>query len=157
VESLYFEDFRVGDCVVSPGRTITETDLVLFASLTGDWHPLHTNVEYAKDSPFGERIAHGLLILAVSTGLMFRTSKYTTLPETTIALGGIEKVRFVASTKIGDTIHLESEVIRATAVDHARGLITMSQRVGNQRGEKVLTFDLKVLVARRPQEEPSHG
>ena len=151
MEKVYFEDLRVGDVVVTPARTITEADLVLFASLTGDWHPLHTDIEYAKRSVFGERIAHGLLILAVGTGLMFRASKYAALPETTLALAGMEKVRFVSPTRLGDTIHLESEVVRATAVDRERGLITMSQRVKNQRAEEVLTFTLKLLLSRQPQ------
>ncbi len=62
----YFEDFNVGEIAVTRARTITETDIVNFAALTGDWYPLHTDIEYAKKGPFGERIAHGLLILSIA-------------------------------------------------------------------------------------------
>ncbi len=154
---MFFEDFRVGDRGVTPGRTITETDLVLFAALSGDWHPVHTNVEYAKGSLFGERIAHGLLILAVSSGLMFRAEKYGRLPEAAIALWGLEKVRFVAPVRIGDTIHLENEVVQMSEINGERGLITMRHRVRNQRGEEVLTFTMKILVRRRGQGGRLHG
>ncbi len=156
MEKAYFEDFHAGDGVITPGRTITELDLVLFASLSGDWHQLHTDVEYARRTNFGERIAHGLLILAISSGLMSRRGKYALLPDATIALWGLDKVRFVAPTKIGDTIHLENEVVQTTEVDAERGLLAMSHRVINQRDEEVMTCTLKLLVRRR-QKEPAHG
>ena len=147
-EGAYFEDFHVGDRIRSPARTITETDLVLFAALSGDWHPMHTDAEYAKQTAYGERIAHGLLTLAVSSGLMFRAGDRG-IPSSTLALWGVEKVRFVAATKIGDTLHVEGEVVQLTAIDARRGLITFHQRVVNQHGEEVLTYTSKLLVARR--------
>jgi 3-hydroxybutyryl-CoA dehydratase len=149
-EKLYFEDSKVGDRIVSPARTITETDLVQFAALTGDWHPLHTNIEYAKESMFGERIAHGMLILAISSGLLFRTGASAVLPNGTIAQWGIDNVRFATPTKIGDTIHLEGEVVRLIEVDRERGLIIANHRVLNHRGDRVITFTSKMLVKRRP-------
>jgi 3-hydroxybutyryl-CoA dehydratase len=148
-EGTYFEDFRVGDRIVSPARTITETDIVLFAALTGDWHAVHTDAEYAKQTMFGERIAHGLLILAIGGGLMFRAGDRG-IPRSTIALYGLEKTRFVMPTKIGDTIHVEAEVMQVGAIDQQRGLIAFGHRVLNQRGEEVLTYTSKLLVARRP-------
>lgn len=151
MEKEYFEDCRVGDQVATPGRTITETDVVLFSALSGDWHGLHTNVEYAKDSVFGERIAHGMLILAISSGLVFRAGEYALFPKSTIALSGIEKARFTAPTRIGDTIYLECEIVKLTEIDDKRGLITMSYRVKNQRGEDVLTYTTKALAGRRPK------
>ena len=84
-ECAYFEDFRVGDRVVSPARTITETDIVLFAALTGDWQAIHTDAIYAKHTMFGERIAHGLLTLAISGGLMFQAGDRG-VPRSTIVL-----------------------------------------------------------------------
>ena len=147
-ECVYFEDFRVGDRVRTPARTITETDIVLFAALTGDWHPVHTDAEYAKRSTFGERIAHGLLSLAIGSGLMFRAGDRG-IPSSTIALWGIEKVRFITPTKIGDTIHVEGEIAGLTTIDTERGLITWKHRVVNQRGEEVLTYTSKLLVGRR--------
>ena len=146
---VYFEDFQVGDTIATPARTITETDIVLFAALSGDWHPIHTDAEHAKQTDFGERIAHGLLTLAVSSGLMFRAGERG-IPTSTLALWGVEKVRFVAPTKIGDTLSVTGEVVRLTAIDAQRGLITFQQRVMNQRGEEVLTYTSKLLVARRP-------
>jgi 3-hydroxybutyryl-CoA dehydratase len=148
-EYTSFEDFRVGDRIVSPGRTITETDIVFFAALTGDWHAAHTDAEWAKHTVFGERIAHGLLILAIGGGLMFRAGDCA-VPRSTIALYAVEKVRFVAPTKIGDTIHVEAEVAQVGAIDAQRGLVTFRHRVVNQRGEEVLVYTSKLLVSRRP-------
>jgi 3-hydroxybutyryl-CoA dehydratase len=151
MEESYFEDFRVGDAITTAARTITETDIVLFAALSGDWHPLHTDAEHAKQTVYSERIAHGLLTLSISSGLMFRAGKRG-IPSSTIALWGVEKVRFVAPTKIGDTLHVESEVVQLTSVDAQSGLITFQQRVVNQHSATVLSYTSKLLVARRPAE-----
>jgi len=158
MERLYFEDCRVGDRASAPARTITEADIVQFAALTGDWHPLHTDAEYAKRTMFGERIAHGMLILAIGTGLLFRSSQNIALPKFSIAAAGLDKVRFVAPTKIGDTIALESEVTQIQAMTADRGLIIARHRMVNQRGEVVLTFTTKTLAQRRPRQEgPADG
>jgi 3-hydroxybutyryl-CoA dehydratase len=149
MECAYFEDFRVGDRVVSPDRTITETDIMVFAALTGDWHAVHTDAEYAKHTMFGERIAHGLLILAIGAGLLFQAGERG-VPRSTIALYGVERTRFVAPTKIGDTIHVEAEVVQIGAIDERRGLIAFAHRILNQRGEEVLTYTSKLVVGRRP-------
>ena len=69
-EYLYLDDYKVGDRMVSPARTITESDIVNFAALTGDWHPLHTDVEYAARTPFKGRIAHGMLVLSIGLSVM---------------------------------------------------------------------------------------
>jgi acyl dehydratase len=148
-ECAYFEDFQVGDRIVSPARTITETDIMVFAALTGDWHAVHTDAEFAKHTIFGERIAHGLLILAIGGGLMFRAGDRG-VPRSTIALSGVEKTRFVTPAKIGDTIHVEAEVVQAGAIDEQRGLIAFGHRILNQRGEEVLTYTTKLVVGRRP-------
>ena len=81
MEKVFFEDYQVGELLVSPGRTITETDIILFAGLTGDWHPIHTNVEYAKKTMFGERIAHGMLGLSVGSALIFRLGPTSLRPR----------------------------------------------------------------------------
>ena len=152
MEKKYFEDCRVGDKVVTPGRTITETDIVLFAAFTGDWLPLHTDVEYAKKTVFGERIAHGMLVLTVGSALALRLGAFAVLPELTIALYEIEKVRFRAPTKIGDTLHTECEVVQMTEIDKTRGLVAIKGYIKNQRGETVVVFTMKALVGRRPVE-----
>ena len=78
MEKLYFEDYTLGERFVSPARTITEADIINFASLTGDWHPLHTDVEYAKSTPFGERIAHGMLTLPSAPPCSFGSENTST-------------------------------------------------------------------------------
>lgn len=151
----FFEDCRVGDTVLTPGRTITEADLVLFAAFTGDWFPVHTDAEYAKQTRFGERIAHGMLVLTVGSALLLRLAEFGLLPKATIALYEVEKVRFVAPTRIGDTIHTESEVVRMTELDRTRGFIAIRGEIKNQRDELLVTFTLRALVGRRAQETTS--
>ncbi len=140
----YFEDFTAGEIAVTRARTITETDIVNFASLTGDWYPLHTDIEYAKKGPFGERIAHGLLILSIANGLM------PLYDMAIVAFYGMDKVRFTAPTKIGDTIHVELEVVEKQDKGDIGGVITLKEYVKNQRGENVALSTKKVLIAKRP-------
>ena len=140
----YFEDFTTGEIAVTRARTITETDIVNFAALTGDWYPLHTDIEYAKKGPFGERIAHGLLILSIANGLM------PLYDMAIVAFYGMDKVRFTAPTKIGDTIHVELEVVEKQDKGDIGGVITLKESVKNQRGENVALSTKKVLIAKRP-------
>jgi acyl dehydratase len=140
----YYDDFNVGDTEVTRARTITETDIVNFAAFSGDWYPLHTNVEYAKKSPFGERIAHGMLVLSVATGLM------PLYEMAIVAFYGMDKVRFTAPTKIGDTIHVELEVAEKEDKGDIGGVIALKESVKNQKGEAVAVCSMKVLIARRP-------
>jgi acyl dehydratase len=140
----YFEDFNVGEIAVTRARTVTETDIVNFAALTGDWYPLHTDIEYAKRGPFGERIAHGLLILSIANGLM------PLYDMAIVAFYGMDKVRFTAPTKIGDTIHVELEVVEKQDKGDIGGVITLKEYVKNQRGENVALSTKKVLIAKRP-------
>ena len=140
----YFEDFTTGEIAVTRARTITETDIVNFAALTGDWYPLHTDIEYAKKGPFGERIAHGLLILSIANGLM------PLYDMAIVAFYGMDKVRFTAPTKIGDTIHVELEVVEKQDKGDIGGVITLKESVNNQRGENVALSTKKVLIAKRP-------
>jgi 3-hydroxybutyryl-CoA dehydratase len=150
MEKDFFEDCRVGDRVVTPGRTITEADLVLFAAHTGDWSPPHTDAEYAKTTLFRERIAHGMLVLAVGSALLLRLGESTFLPKSSIAVAEVDKVCFRAPTKIGDTLYLESEVVRLTEVDRKRGLIVIHCEIKNQRGAAVVSFTAKTLAGRKP-------
>lgn len=129
----YFGDFHVGDLIVTRGRTITETDIVNFAYLTGDWHPLHTNAEYAKGTVFGERIAHGMLTLSLGTGLWANLLADWAF----IAFYGSDGIRFMKPVKIGDTLHVEFEVVKKQEKDQGRGLVHFRQSIKNQRGELV--------------------
>jgi len=141
----YYEDFKVGDKEVTRARTITEADIVNFASFSGDWYPLHTDIEYAKKSPFGERIAHGMLVLSVATGLM------PLYEMAIVAFYGMDKVRFTAPTKIGDTIHVELEVIDRQDKGDLGGVIALKESVKNQRDEDVALSTMKVLIAKKPK------
>jgi 3-hydroxybutyryl-CoA dehydratase len=145
----YFEDYEIGERFASPGRTITETDLVLYSALTGDWWEGHTNIEFAKDAPFGQRIAHGMLTLCVGTSLLFRLGDYRWLPRFFIANYGIEKLRYTAPVMIGDTIWCEARVVEKIEKDEKRGILTFDIRIFNQRNENVLVYLEKVLVTRR--------
>lgn len=141
--SLYFDELEIGASFTSPGRTITEADLVNFSSLTGDWYPLHTDVEWAKHSLFGERIAHGMLVLSYAMGLL------PMQPGPIIAFYGMDKVRFFAPTKIGDTLHVEIELKQKEEKDDEAGLATFHMTVLNQRDEAVAKTINKVLLKRR--------
>ena len=139
----YYDDFQVGDIEVTRARTITETDIVNFAAFSGDWYPLHTDIEYAQKSPFGERIAHGMLVLSVATGLM------PLYEMAIIAFYGMDKVRFTAPTKIGDTIHVELEVIEKQDKGELGGVVSLKESVKNQRGEDVAISTIKVFIAKK--------
>jgi 3-hydroxybutyryl-CoA dehydratase len=137
----YFDRIKVGDRHTSRARTITETDIVQFAMFTGDWHPAHTDAEYfGQDPVFGGRVAHGALSLSVALGLV------TFWPEAMKAFYGIDRLRFVTPVRVGDTIHVETEVTELTPRDDGRGVVTSAFRILNQRGETVLAAALKTLV-----------
>ncbi|RJP14546.1 MAG: dehydratase [Candidatus Abyssobacteria bacterium SURF_5] len=138
----YFDDIAIGDKVVSRGRTVTEADLVNFSMFSADWFPLHSDVEYARATMFGGRIAHGLLVLSIASGLV------PLQPYFTIAFYGMDRVRFINATRIGDTIHVEGEVIEKEERNDQSGIITYRQTVKNQRGEDVVVGIMKVLMAR---------
>ena len=140
----YFEDFKIGEKLTTRRRTITETDIVNFAAFSGDWYPLHVDVEYAKNSPFGERIAHGMLVLSATSGLMPLTD------WAIVAFYGIDKVRFFAPTKIGDTLYVEIEVTEKVEKNELGGVVTFNNMVKNQRDEDVAISITKVFIAKKP-------
>jgi acyl dehydratase len=142
----YFEDLQIGEIHTSRSRTITETDIVNFAGLSGDFTALHMDEEFAKTTPFGRRIAHGLLILSISTGLV---TQMNLLADTLIAFYGIEKLRFTKPVFIGDTIHVVKKVTETLERGAERGVVTFSTTVLNQRGEPVLVYSDKLVVKRR--------
>ncbi len=139
---LYFEDFKVGDRFVTRARTITEADIVNFAGFSGDWYPLHVDVEYASKTIFGERIAHGMLVLSAASGLM------PLYDWAIIAFYGMDKLRFMSPTKIGDTIHVEIEITGCKAKEIG-GVVAFQQVVKNQRDEIAVQADVKVFIKLR--------
>jgi acyl dehydratase len=144
---LYFEDFEPGTTTTSRSRTITEADVVNFAGLSGDFVELHMSEEYAKTGPFGRRIAHGLLVLSVSGGLMVQTGQ---LLDTVIAFYGIDKLRFVRPTFIGDTVHVVKKVVDRQEKEKG-GVITFETTVVNQDEDVVLVYYDKLMVKKRAQ------
>jgi acyl dehydratase len=148
-EKSYLENFRVGEKTVSPGRTITEADVVMFAGISGDWNELHTNAEYMKNSPFGQRIAHGMLTLSVASGLLLQTKQRLSLKV--LAFLGMDNVRFTAPVFMGDTIRVESEIIEARPSKSrpGAGILKFRNAVKNQRDEVVATWEESLMVSTR--------
>jgi len=138
----FFDDFEVDQSWNSPRRTITETDIVMFAGMTGDFNPVHTDEEFAKTTPFGTRILHGPAVFAIATGLEFRLG----LKEgTAIAFLGMTW-NLKAPVKIGDTIHVHQKVasVRPTS-NPARGIVTFWVEVRNQDGAVCQEGEWKVM------------
>ncbi len=148
---LYFEEFHIGDEVTSVGRTITEADIVAFAALTGDWNQIHTDAEYARNTPFGERIAHGLLGLSVASGLAVRLGF---MEDTVIAFMEIGEWQFRAPIRIGDTIRLRATVQETRPMRRlGGGYVTFKVALLNQRDETVQRGTWTILVKFKPQSD----
>jgi acyl dehydratase len=142
----WYEEIEVGEEYESPGRTVTEADIVMFAGLSGDYNVLHTDAEFMKSTIFGERIAHGLLGLAIQSGLFTRaTQAYATLGFTELSW------KFRNPIKIGDTIRLHAKVTaKKESTEVGLGLVTVKRQVLNQRDEVVQEGETDLLVERRP-------
>lgn len=131
-QGLYFEEFEIGDSTESVGRTITETDIVNFAALSGDWNRIHTDAEYSKSQMFGERIAHGLLVLSIASGLAVRMGF---MEETVQAFMGLEW-QFRRPVLIGDTVRLRATIEEKKEMKRlGGGVITFKMEVLNQKDE----------------------
>ena len=143
----YFDEIKIGDKVVSRGRTVTEADVVLFCMFTGNWLEIHSNAEFAKSTRWKKRIVQGTLVFSWIPGL---------LPVGTagriIAFYGVDKIRFIAPVWIGDTVHVEAEVVAKDEKDENSGVVTQSIAVKNQRGETVQVSIFRNLVAKKPKE-----
>jgi len=143
----YFEDFKVGEMLVTGRRTVEGGDVSRFAGLTGDFNPLHTDEVFAKQTPFGARVAHGILTLAVSNGQQNLSGWFE---GTALALLGLDRLRFTVPVKFGDTIHTEMTVKQARESSRTdRGVLTFDVVVKNQRDEVVCTYEENVLMRRR--------
>jgi len=144
----YFEEFAVGQTYTSAGRTITEYDILTFAGLSGDYNQIHTDAEFAKQTPYGQRIAHGLLGLAIASGLAMRTG---ILEGTVLAFREIETWKFTKPVFIGDTLKVELEVLDTKPLPRlGGGMIIIQVDVLNQRDESVMKGKWSVLVASKP-------
>ncbi len=145
----YFEEFEVGQKIVTAGRSVAESDIFNFAGLSGDYNQIHTDAEFAKDTPFGQRVAHGLLGLSIASGLAMRTG---VLEGTVIAFREINNWKFIAPVFIGDTIHVELEVAETKALPRiGGGSVIITLDVKKQSGETVMKGNWTVLVVSKPE------
>ena len=143
----YFEDFEVGDEVISHGRTVTEADVVAFAALSGDWNAIHTDAEHAAQHPFGQRVAHGLLGMSIAMGLATRLGF---LEETALALREIGNWKFSLPIFFGDTIRMRATVIETKAMRRlGGGLVNLKVEILNQDDRVVQRGTWGVLVKSR--------
>jgi 3-hydroxybutyryl-CoA dehydratase len=145
---MYFEEFEVGQRVISPGRTVTEADIAAFAGLSGDFNSIHTDAVYAQGSAFGQRVAHGLLGLAIASGLAVRTG---IMEGTVIAFREIDEWKFSRPIHIGDTIHVELEVEQVKPMPRlGGGSLLLRVDVKNQADESTMRGKWSVLVQSKP-------
>jgi 3-hydroxybutyryl-CoA dehydratase len=146
---MWFEEFEVGQQIITPGRTITESDIVSFAELSGDYNQIHTNAEFAEKTAFGQRVAHGLLGLSIASGLAMRTG---ILEGTVIAFREINNWKFTNPVFIGDTIHATLNIIETKSIPRlGGGSLTIEIIVKNQRDEVTMKGTWTALVANKPK------
>ena len=139
--------FRIGQ-QASLSKTVTEADVTTFAELIGDYKPIHVDAEYARQSRFGQRVAHGLLVLSIASGLVVQTGL---MEGTILAFREINEWKFVKPVHIGDTIHVEVEVLETKELRRIGcGAIIIELNVINQDGEKVMKGNWNALIAARP-------
>ena len=150
--SAPFEELTTGARFTTRGRTVTEADVVTFAGLTGDFHPQHVDAEWAAERPFGERIAHGLLVLSTAAGLVPFD------PERVVALRKVRDVVFKRPVHLGDTIRVDGKVADVRPVDDSVGLVAVALTVTSAR-RTVLRATVEVLwtTDHVPAESNGHG
>jgi 3-hydroxybutyryl-CoA dehydratase len=149
--SLFGRDFDAlepGERFVTPGRTVSEAEIAQFAALTGDTHPQHVDAAWAAGSRFGEQIAHGLLVLSFAAGSMPFD------PERVVALRRVGDAVFKQPVLIGDTVHVEGEVVSLRPIDDENGLVECRWRVLNQHGRLVLRASVELVWRRAAVREP---
>lgn len=137
-----YDDLRAGQAFVSRGRTITEADVVGFAALTGDWHPQHSDAVWAGSSAFGERIAHGMLVISFAVGLVPLD------PDRVVALRRLGDVVFKRPVRLGDTLKVSGKVAELAPVSDQAGLVTLSWSIHNQDAQLVCRARVEVLWSR---------
>ena len=145
---MYFEEFEAGQRIITVGRTVTESDIVTFAGLSGDYNQIHTDADYSNKGPFGQRVAHGILGLSIASGLAVQTG---ILEGTVLAFREIKNWKFSKPIFIGDTIHVELEVKETKSYRRlGGGAVVIAMTVKNQDGDAVMSGVWNVLMAARP-------
>jgi len=149
IRGRYFEDFEIGAEFTTPARTITQTDIINFACLSGDFNEVHTNFEYCKSTQFGEPIAHGPMVYAVAAGLQYASGLND---GTLLALLQVDAWRMLGPVKHGDTIHMVTKVLSKKASSKPdRGTVTFQRRILKQDDSTVQEMTSTYLYRRRPQ------
>jgi len=148
-KGAFYEDLEVGACYTTKSRTVTEADIVNFAGVTGDFNEIHMSEEFAQKTPFGKRIAHGMLGLSMSMGLVQQLNLYQ---ETVIAFLGLTW-NFKGPILIGDTIHVVQSIkSKRETKNPERGIVVWEGKIVNQRGEVVQEGERTLMVMRKPKE-----
>lgn len=148
---MYFEEFTVGQEIVTSSRTVTESDIVTFAGVSGDYNQIHTDVEFARTTPFQQRIAHGLLVLSIVSGLAVQTGF---MEGTIIAFREINDWKFSKPVFIGDTVHAVLTILETKALRRlGGGIIAIKLAVINQHADTVMTGTWTTLIASKPSED----
>ncbi|WZO96491.1 MaoC/PaaZ C-terminal domain-containing protein [Isosphaeraceae bacterium EP7] len=153
ITALRFQDLAVGDEWESPARTITQADVAAFAGLSGDYNPLHMDHEAAAAGPFGAPVAHGLLGLAVSSGLASNAPRVETL-----AFLCVIRWEFLRPIRFNDTVHVLTRVeALESRARGRRGLVTWRRQVIDQAGQVLQDGTIQTLVRGRDAVEPESG
>lgn len=149
---LYFDDLETGQTWESPRRTVTEADVVQFAGLSGDYNALHTDAVFAAGHPFGQRAAHGMLTLAIASGLTTRMPVYRLMDGARLALTEL-RCQWRKPVFLGDTLHVELRIGEKT-LSHKRpgtGRVVMHRTIRNQHGEVVAETEWTTLMQCRTE------
>ena len=145
---MYFDEFQTGQKIVTAGRTITEADIVSFAGLSGDYNQIHVDADYSAKAPFGQRVAHGLLVTAIGSGLAMQTG---VMEGTVLAFREINEWKFIKPVFIGDTVHVVLEVKETKDLRRiGGGSVLIEVVVVNHKDEIVMKGLWTVLIASRP-------
>ncbi len=146
---LYFEEFQIDQKIITAARTVTESDVVNFAGLSGDYNQIHTDAAFSQSTPFGQRVAHGLLCLSIVSGLAMRTG---VLEGTVLAFREINEWKFIKPVFLGDTIHAELDVTETKSLPRLNaGSVTIAIQVKNQRDDVVMKGVWIALVMSKPK------
>lgn len=149
MKSLFYEDFDLGQTFDSLGRTVTDTDLSLFCMLSGDWHPLHSDEEYAQTTQFGRRVVGGVFGVALVTGAM---SRWGIFEQSVVAMLSISEWRFLEPIFVGDTLSVRMTVLdKRLTKSGTNGIIDRGFAICNQRGGVVQEGRSDALIKLRPQ------
>ncbi len=145
----YFEEMEIGQTMVTRARTITESDIVQFAALTGDYNPMHTDAEFTKKHPVGQRVAHGLLTVSYAVGQIYQLG----LMERTILTFRSLEMKFSQPVFIGDTIHAQLTITEKKEMRRlGGGHVAAEIKIINQEGKTVQSGTMTLMVALKPEE-----